>query len=217
MKKLILAITLVVILTVSAIGTTVVAGSPPDNKPTEAWDLAVDAINDVLTRIGAFPTTNYVSIAAAVEDIRTKIMGVDSSLNTTDGKVEAIQASVDAVQTSVESLSASAIIMESDAGIFSATGADPDTVFNITHDQIAHVTLTVYGDWMTAGDSAWVSLMWEGGSYEPAIIVFDTGAGIYKGTVEFVAKEWALRCYDDDAWMDVHWAYTATYPANSTE
>ena len=194
MKKLIIAFVVVVILVVGLFGSAVMA-APPSTSPTGIWD----------------------EILNAVEDIQTKVNNLGQGVSFVLTSVNQLHGKADNITISVDSLSETAIIMESDAGIFAATAANPDTVFNKTHDQIAHVTLTVYADWLTANDSAWVSLMWEDGSYEPAITVFDTGAGIYKGTVEFVAKEWALRCYDDDALMDVYWAYTATYPANSTE
>lgn len=194
MKKLIIAFVVVVILVVGLFGSAVMA-APPSTSPTGIWD----------------------EILNAVEDIQTKVNNLGQGVSFVLTSVNQLHGKADNITISVDSLSETAIIMESDAGIFAATAANPDTVFNKTHDQIAHVTLTVYADWLTANDSAWVSLMWEDGSYEPAIKVFDTGAGIYKGTVEFVAKEWALRCYDDDALMDVYWAYTATYPANSTE
>jgi hypothetical protein len=220
MKKLILAIALAVIAILSVIGTTIVAGAPPDNKPTEAWDIILDSVNDVLTRIGAFPTTNYASIAAAVEDIRAKVMGVESSLNTTDGKVEAIQASVDAVQASVDDIQLSVdnatsniTFMASDMGVHTlVTDSPPETeeILAFEYDQVAHVSLTVAEQYFGSGDQVWVNIFF--GSYGPAIILID-GASAPK-TVEFDAKEWVLYGYSTDMYEKVCWAYTVTYPAN---
>jgi len=223
MKKLILAIALAVTVILSVIGTTIVAGAPPDTKPTEAWDTILDGINDVLTRIGAFPTANYASIAGALEDIRAKVMGVESSLNTTDGKVEAVQASVDAVQTSVDDIQLSvdnATInitrMASDMGVHTlVTDSPPETeeILAFEYDQVAHVSLTVAEEWFGPGDQVWMNIFF--GSYGPSIMLIE-GASAPK-TVEFDAKEWALYGYSTDSYEKVCWAYTVTYPANIAE
>lgn len=223
MKKLIIAITLAVVLIVSAIGTTIVAGAPPDNKPTEAWDIILDSVHDVLTRIGSFPTANYASIAAAVEDIRTKVMGVESSLNTTDGKVEAIQASVDAVQASVDDIQLSVdnatsniTCMASDMGVHTlVTDSPPETeeILAFEYDQVAHVSLTVAELNFGTGDQVWMNINF--GGYWPSIILLE-GHSAMK-TVEFDAKEWVLYGYSTDNYEEVYWAYTVTYPASITD
>jgi hypothetical protein len=241
MKKLILAIALAVIAILSVIGTTIVAGAPPDNKPTEAWDIILDSVNDVLTRIGAFPTTNYASIAAAVEDIRAKVMGVESSLNTTDGKVEAIQASVDylqsslnttdgkveAIQASVDAVQASVddiqlsvdnatsniTFMASDMGVHTlVTDSPPETEEILAFEYDQVAHVSLTVAEQYFGSGDQVWVNIFFGSYGPAIILID-GASAPK-TVEFDAKEWVLYGYSTDMYEKVCWAYTVTYPAN---
>jgi hypothetical protein len=146
------------------------------------------------------------------EDISQIIDEIGILQDTTDD----IQNDVATLQDSVDSLSNSAIIMESDAGVHDITTSVEETVVPTqTYDEVAHVTLTAYMEGiMSAGDMVWVELSWEGGVYNPEIILVNSSSSIYKGTVEFAAKEWALKCLDDDMWLDVYWAYTVTYPAS---
>ncbi|MFC1980936.1 hypothetical protein ACFLVN_01670 [Chloroflexota bacterium] len=72
MKKLIMAITLVVILVVGAIGSTVMA-APPDNKPIDAWDMVIDDVNEILAKIGDLSSEGWDTIAEALGAIDTTV------------------------------------------------------------------------------------------------------------------------------------------------
>ena len=144
--------------------------------------------------------------------------GVEYIRDTLDAVGPFIVGKLNAIDDKVDSLSQSIIIMESDAGVHEMTTLGEETlVATQTYDQVAHVTLTVKAYGYTGDDLVWAELSWEDGVENPEIFVIDSGAGIYKDTVEFAAKEWTLKAFDDDAWTIVYWAYTVTYPASSPE
>ncbi|MFC1871057.1 hypothetical protein ACFLYF_01450 [Chloroflexota bacterium] len=189
MKKLITALSLAIILVVSVVGSAVMAAPPPENKPVDAWDMIVNGVNELIDKIG------FVTISVAN-----------------------VQSSVDDVQTSVDNLSESAIIMVSDSGVFEFSGANPDPILHEEYDRVAHVSVTAYSGGISGfdtGDSAWVVPLWDGTGR--SITVVDYDEGIQFNTVEFDAKEWKLNGYDIDGTADLHWAYTATYPASNPE
>jgi hypothetical protein len=231
-KKLVIAISLVIIIILSTIGTAVMAAPPPENKPVDAWDEIVATVNELLTKIGA--VTTWGTIADGIEAIYAKIIDADYGLEIIDDEVEGIAAELadgdyglEAIDDKVTPLYdnvGSMARVKSTQGYYPLTGSSGGS-FGGTGEFPggAHHSVTIHILQIGSNDYAQVWEYYHDGTSKQII---DPVAATYTctGKYTYETDAYEVRVYtrsndggDDGVPFEYYWGVTTTYCADSEE
>jgi hypothetical protein len=207
MKKLIVVPILIVLLLVGIMSGVVMA-APPD-KPIDSWAYISDK----------------------VDAIWSAVIGVQSSVNVTDAKVDAVQSSVNAthsdvgdlydaaidMNTKLDAIGSNVTNMETDSGVIVIpANTDPFdvTVIGGNYTEIRHVVVTLYvypGVLDEVGDRIYVSAYWPGAPGGWNVATFDDGSGYKATTFDFNADYWIIWGESDSSGYTIRYAVTTTF------
>jgi len=216
-KKLIIAVSLVIILIFSAVGTAVMAAPPPDKPPVETWDL-------ILARIGSVITWD--TIADGIEAIYEDLTAVQEDIEIISANLTAVQEGIEIISANLTDIKEGMIIMESGSGEVALPGSgDSVTEFGDIDGPIQHVSLTIArccsGGWDSL-DQIRIQANWPETENETRIVkTYSIASGDtldFVDTLEFNASKWAIITNHTtppggEGWR-IDYAYTSTYVAD---
>jgi hypothetical protein len=211
LKKLVIAISLVIVIILSTIGTAVMAAPPPETKPVDAWDEIAAAVNQLLTKIGA--VTTWGTIADGIEAIYARIIDADYGLEAIDDKVTPLYDNVGSMAR-VKSTQGYYTLTGSSGGSFGGTGEFPGG---------AHHSVTIHILQIGSNDYAQVWEYYHDGTSKQII---DPVAVTYTctGKYTYETDAYEVRVYtrsnhggDDGVPFEYYWGVTTTYCADSEE
>jgi tetrahydromethanopterin S-methyltransferase subunit B len=206
MKKLIIAIAIVVPLIIAAIGTSALAASPPDTKPVDALNYIVERVDEILTAVNN-GTTN---ILTQLGVLRGKADTIIYDVGEVDGKI-------DELASDVADIKAGLVQMETYSGDLQILPGEHDTYVAGNYTEIRHVVVTMRAyDGLGTNDTIDVSAYWPGNGLGAYVAQFDDSDPYACKTFEFNADYWTIH-YDNaisgmvDTPFYIRYSVTTTY------
>jgi len=206
MKKLIIAIAIVVPLVIATIGTTALAAPPPDPKPVDALNYIVEKVGEILTAVNN-GTTN----------ILTQLVAVRANTDTLIGKANNLTDDVGDVYDVVADMEANMVRMETDSGDLQILPGEHDTYIAGNYTEIRHVVVTMRAyPGLGTNDTIDVSAYWPDNGLGAYVAQFDDSDPYACKTFEFNADYWTIH-YENfvpgsfDATFYIRYSVTTTY------
>jgi tetrahydromethanopterin S-methyltransferase subunit B len=205
MKKLIIAIAIVVPLVIATIGTTAIA-APPDPKPVDALNYIAEKVDEILTAVNN-GTTNILTQLGVVRGNTDDII---YDVGEVDGKI-------DDLASDVADIKAGLVRMETDFGNLQIMPGSHDTHVAGNYTEIRHVVVTMRAyDGLGTNDTIDVSAYWPGNGLGAYVAQFDDSDPYACKTFEFNADYWTIH-YDNvisgmvDTPFYIRYSVTTTY------
>ncbi len=206
MKRLIIAIAIVVPLVIATIGATAIAAAPPDPKPVDALNYIVEKVDEILTAVNN-GTTNILTQLGVV---RGKTDAIITDVGEVDGKI-------DELASDVADMEANMVRMETDFGNLQILPGAHATYIAGNYTEIRHVVVTMRAyPGLGTGDSFDVSAYWPGNGDGAYVAQFDDSDPYACKTFEFNADYWTIH-YENvvggmvDAPFYIRYSATTTY------
>jgi hypothetical protein len=181
MKKVILAIVLVVMLIAAGLGGTIMAATPPDDSPKGMWTIIVEGIEDILEDLGLIETDldDMGDALGRVEEdmvrMETKSGIIDVPANTDPFDLVEVMGDYDEIRHVVVTL----------------------YVYPGSLDEVK--------DWI------YVSAYWPGSPGGWNVATFDDDSDYKATTFDFNADYWIIRCESGDTEYTVRYVVTTTF------
>jgi hypothetical protein len=209
MKKLIIAVAIVVPLVIATIGTTAIAAPPPDPKPVDALNYLVEKVDEIWTGVNNGTT----QILAALGDIRGRIITIGTDINGPGG----VDAKIDELASDVADIKAGAVRMETYSNDLLILSGEHDTAVGGNYTEIRHVVVTMRAyNGLGTNDTIDVSAYWPGNGLGAYVAQFDDSDPYACKTFEFNADYWTIH-YENkvsgtfDATWSIRYSVTTTY------
>jgi len=205
MKRLIIAIAIVVPLVIATIGTTAIAAPPPDPKPVDALNYIVEKVGEILTAVNN-GTTNILTQLGVV---RGKTDTIIYNVGEVDGKI-------DELASDVADIEANMVRMETDSGSLTVPPGAHATYIAGNYTEIRHVVVTMRAyPGLDTGESIDVSAYWPGNGLGAYVAQFDDSDPYACKTFEFNADYWTIHYENVSTTIDfpfyIRYSVTTTY------